>query len=232
MKKTLSRLVSCAICAALTLVFTSCEKTDSYIAEQLRNRDWQGYIDAYYQDRWGISGDEYATVMRFTSRDSWYTSGRGEELNYSRYSRNDYAYCTFKWFIVDGEITLIYDDDKWNPIYILDYRLNDSRFYGYIWDGTNRRIQFDLENVAYNDWGYYNRSAGGYGTFSNQHYYRSREAQAPIGDDDTLLSTPQSDATEPLVIDRTEQVRQQSGEPEAVSIVSGIFAEKFMEKMN
>ena len=226
MKNTLSRLVSCAICAAITLVFTSCDKTDSYLAEQLRNRDWQGYIGAYYSDRWGISGDEYATVMRFTSRDSWYTSGRGEELNYNRYSRNDYAYCTFKWFIVDGEITLIYDDDKWSPIYIVDYHLSDTRFYGYIWDGTNRRIQFDLENVAYNDWGYYNRSTGGYGSFSHQNYYHSRQGMTFGEDEDSLLL----ESNEPLVIDRTEQVRQMSGEPEAVSILSGIFAEKFLER--
>lgn len=225
MKKALSYLVYCTICAAFSLVFTSCDETDSYLAEQLRNRDWQGYIGAYYQDRWSISGDEYATVMRFTSRDTWYTSGRGEELDYSRYSRNDYAYCTFKWFIVDGEITLIYDDDKWNPIYIVDYRLNDTRFYGYIWDGTNRRIQFDLENVAYNDWGYYNGSKGGHGSFSNQNYYHSRQAKTLDGDDRLLYM-----GNEPLVIDRTEQVRRESGEPEAVSILSGIFAERFLEQ--
>ena len=39
MKKTLSCLVSCAICAAFTLALSSCDETDSYIAEQLRNRD-------------------------------------------------------------------------------------------------------------------------------------------------------------------------------------------------
>ena len=221
-----TRIIPALLIALAATFLSSCDKTDSYLAEQLRNRDWQGYIGAYYQDRWGISGDEYATVMRFTSRDSWYTSGRGEELDYSRNSRYDYAYCTFKWFIVDGEITLIYDDDKWSPIYIVDYHLNDARFYGYIWDGTNRRIQFDLENVAYNDWGYYNRSTGGYGSFSHQNYYHSRQAQA-IGEDENgqLL-----ESSEPMVIDRTEQVRQESGEPEAVSILSGIFAEKFTER--
>ena len=223
MKKTLSFIPF--FFAALTALFlASCEKTDSYLAEQLRNRDWQGYIGAYYSNRWGISGDEYATVMRFTSRDSWYTSGRGEELNYSRNSRYDYAYCTFKWFIVDGEITLIYDDDKWSPIYIVDYSLNDARFRGYINDGTGRRIQFDLENISYNDWGYYNRSTGGYGSFSHQNYYHSRQAMTTA--DDSLLPLNE----EPLVIDRTEQVRQESGEPEAVSILSGIFAERFREK--
>lgn len=207
-----------------TLCLTSCDKTDSYIAEQLRNRDWQGYIGAYYNDRWGLTGEEYATVMHFTSRESWYTSGRGEELDYSRYSRSDYAYCTFKWFIVDGEITLIYDDSKWNPIYILNYSLNDNRFRGYINDGSSRRIQFDLENLSYSDWGYYNRSTGSFGGFSDQHYYHSREARMTGGEADHSPSTQ-----EPLVIDRTEQVRQESGEPEAVSILSGVFAEKFSD---
>lgn len=223
MKKSLS-FIPLFFVAVATTFFASCEKTDSYIAEQLRNRDWQGYIGAYYSDRWGITGDEYATVMRFSSKDSWYTSGRGEELNYSRYSRGDYAYCTFKWFIVDGEITLIYDDDKWNPIYIVDYHLNDLRFYGYIWDGSNRRIQFNLENISYSDWGYYSRK-GSYGNFSNQNYYHFRQGMTFGEEGDSQLPVE-----EPLVIDRTELVRQQSGEPEAVSIVSGVFAEKFMEK--
>ena len=76
-------------------VFTSCEEDDQYLASTLRNRDWQGYIGAYYQDRWGISGSEYATVMRFSSKDEWYTSGRGVELDYNtRSPHSDYAYCT------------------------------------------------------------------------------------------------------------------------------------------
>ena len=225
MKKTFFQfpLILSAVVAILSLC--SCEKTDSYIADQLRNRDWQGYIGAYYSDRWGITGDEYATVMHFTSNESWYTSGRGEELDYSRLSRNDYAYCTFKWFIVDGEITLIYDDSKWDPIYIIDYSLTDSRFQGYIYDGSNRRIQFDLRNEGYNDWGYYKGNKGSYGDFSDQRYYRSRELKE-------LLDSTSDAADAPLVIDRTEQARLESGEPDAVSIVSGIFAEKAVRNQN
>lgn len=198
-------------------VFTSCSTNDEdgYIASTLRNHDWQGYIEAYYQDRWGITGSEYSTVMHFSSKDAYYTSGRGEELDFNINSpRANYAYCTFKWFIVDGEITLIYDDSKWSPIYIIDYRLNSSVFQGYIYDGSNRRIQFSFENAgAYNDWGYYNNGRyGGYGDFSNQNYYWSRTRAAEgIAD-----SVP--------FIDRTEQARQESGEPDAVSILSGVFA--------
>lgn len=204
-------------------VFTSCEEDDQYLASTLRNRDWQGYIGAYYQDRWGISGSEYATVMRFSSKDEWYTSGRGVELDYNtRSPHSDYAYCTFKWFIVDGEITLIYDDSKWNPIYIIDYALSSTYFRGYIYDGSNRRIKFSLENSSYGDWDYYGGYTSGskhYGDFSNQNFYWSRQATSF----DDADGQPASDV---LILDRTEEARQYSGEADAVSIASGIFAEK------
>ena len=118
------------VAMAVMAVFTSCSKDDDgYIAAVLRNSDWQGKITEYYQNRWGISGSEYSTIMRFESEDAHYTSGRGYELDYKTSSpQENYAFCTFKWFIVDGDITLIYDDDKWNPIYIVDYQLRNDSF--------------------------------------------------------------------------------------------------------
>ena len=205
-------------------LFMSCDEEDGYLATTLRNRDWQGYIGAYYENRWRLSGSEYETVMRFESKDEFYTSGRGYEVDYdTRSPYEDYAYCSFKWFIVDGEITLIYDDSKWNPIYIVDYRLSSSRFYGYIYDGTNRRIQFDL--VASNNFSgwetYRGNSTGGYGDFWDQQYYRARK-----------MNTVDFDATaeQPLVLNRTEQVRQETGIADAVSVASGSFAKAMMEE--
>ena len=207
MKKT---ILLFSVLAAIMGTFTSCEEEDDYIAQQLRNRDWVGYVGAYYSNRWGLSGSEFATVMRFTSKGEYYTSGRGEELDYdTRSPHNDYAYCTFKWFIVDGEITLIYDDDKWSPIYIIDYSLTSNRFRGYIRDYSSRRIQFDFESGEYGDWGYYSGRRGSYGGFSHQQYYHSRET---------------TDAAHTDFIDRTDEARQNSGEPTAVSIASGSFA--------
>ncbi len=211
MKKIYSRIMTLAMMMAAMTTFTSCEEEDDYIAQKLRDRDWQGYIDTYYSNRWGLSGNTYATVMRFSSKSIYYTSGRGEEVDYdTRSPFHDYAYCTFKWFIVDGELTLIYDDDKWSPLYIIDYGLNNSRFWGYIRDMSSRRIRFDFENADYSDWGHYNRN-GGYGDFTNQNWYRSRSMSA--------------DGSDVPFLDRTEQARQQSGEPDAVSIASGSFAE-------
>lgn len=207
---------------------TSCENDDQYLADQLRNRDWQGYIGAYYQDRWGITGSEYATVMRFRSNDAWATSGRGEELDYCVNSpRYDYAYATFKWFIVDGEITLLYDDDVWRPIYIIDYGLNSMEFYGYIYDGTNRRIRFDLQSSDYADWSYYRRSGYGgygYGDFEHQNYYRARE--------NALFDGVEQPTDSVLIINRTEEVRQQTGINDAYSVASGVFAKRYKEMMN
>ena len=215
MKKLLSSIMMMATMMAAMTSLSSCEEEDDYIAQKLREGDWQGYIDTYYSSRWDLRGNTYATVMRFTSKGSYYTSGRGEEVDYdTRSPYNDYAYCTFKWFIVDGDITLIYDDDKWTPLYIVEYGLTESRFSGYIRDISNRRIRFDLENTTYNDWGRYGR-IGGYGDFEHQNWYRSR--------------TNMADASEAVpFLDRTDIARQQSGEQDAVSVASGEFAKAMM----
>jgi hypothetical protein len=119
------------------------------------------------------------------------------------------------WFIVDGDITIIYDDDKWSPLYIVDYSLNSNRFRGYIYDGTKRKIKFSLESAEFNEWDYYNE--GGFGEFSHQNYFDSRRASF-------------TDAADVPIIDRTEQARLHSGIPDAVSIASGIFAEKIKSR--
>jgi len=182
----------------------SCETDDHYLAEQLMDRDWQGYLGAYYQDRWSLSGEEYRTVMRFVSHDTYATSGRGYELDYRVNSwRDDYAYCTFKWFIVDGEITLIYDDDQWTPIYIIDYRLTGTTFDGYIYDGSGRKIVFEFNNEYFSEWDYYRRGGYGgysYGDFIDQNYYYARGTRAASNDSVPVINN-------------------------GISVLSGVFAE-------
>lgn len=216
MKKIFTYMMTAIV--AMTM-FTSCESDDHYLAETLMNRDWQGYLETFYYDRWGLSGKEYNTVMRFEGVDNYATSGRGYELDYRINSwRDDYAYCTFKWFIVDGELTLIYDDNLWQPIYIVEYHLTSSNFYGRIDDGTNRKIQFDFVNEYFEDWSYYGR--GSYGNYGDFRYYNGREMKMDDFD---------ATAEQPLVLDRTELARQQSGVSDAVSVASGCFAKAMME---
>lgn len=215
MKKIFSSMMMLAMMLAAMTTLTSCEDEDDYIAQQLRNSDWLGYIDTYYSSRWNLSGNTYETVMHFESRGEYYTSGRGCEVDYdTRSPYNDYAYCTFSWCIVEGNVILIYDDSKWNTTWIRDYRLTSTNFYGYIDDGSNRRIRFDLESTSdYGDWGRY-RTNGGYGDFQNQNWFHSRTR-----------------ASEDLpFIDRTEQARAESGEADAASVASGVFAKAIQER--
>ena len=195
---------------ALT-TFTSCEEEDDYIAQQLRDSDWEGYIDTYYSSRWSLSGNTYQTVMHFESRGAYYTSGRGCEVDYdTRSPYSNYAYCTFSWAIVEGNIILIYDDSMWNTVWISKYHLSSSNFYGYIDDGTGRNIRFDLASTVYNDWGNYR--TGGYGDFSHQNWLRSRG------------SSPEANNAEAPLLDRTDIAREESGNADAVSVASGEFA--------
>ena len=181
MMKTMYTYTKLMIVALMAMTaFTSCSSNDEdgYIASTLRNHDWEGTISEYYKSRWGFSGSEYSTVMRFESKDAYYTSGRGYELDCNLSSpRENYAFCSFKWFIVDGDITIIYDDAKWDPVYIIDYELNSNNFYGYIYNGSNSKILFDLQSATFDDWDYYRRK--GYRDFTNT--YNARELAEPDG---------------------------------------------------
>ena len=192
---------------------TSCDEEDDYIAQQLRGSDWEGVIGTYYNNRWsGLPNAQYETVWHFESRGEYYTSGRGAELNYNVNSPHvNYAYSTFKWFIVDGEITLIYDDDVWTPLYIVDYYLGSTYFRGYIENGSrSTHIRFELESTAYEDWGTY-RNTGGYGDFRNQNWYRSRMTRSADVSEDVPF------------IDRTPLLQAEDGF-QPCSVMSGDFA--------
>ena len=140
-------------------LFTSC---DIEYWEDLEDRSeartldgtWTGYIDTYYYDRWGLTGDTYRTTMYF-ERETPY-SGWGYEVDYDVNSRyNDYYYCEFKWDIYKGSIRINYAD-SWNDVYINDYRLNSTRFEGYMDDGSSKDIIFRLNYDSSFDWGYWN----------------------------------------------------------------------------
>ena len=212
MKKTINSILMMLCLITSGFAVSSCDDSDQYLCDLLRNRDWQGYIGTYYQDRWHVTGNEYCTVWRFTSSDAWATSGRGEELDYDVHHRNSYAYCTFKWFIVDGELTLLYDDAVWSPYYIVDYSLTSSRFRGYIYEGSSRHIEFDLASQPYDDWYYYRNSNRGTGV------YWSRGLRPELDDAES--------AGEPF-IDRSEFCVTDDGF-HGVSVLSGEFAKAFI----
>ena len=139
------------------MMFTSCEPVEDWEdRHEARTLDgtWTGYIDTYYYDRWGLTGDSYRTTMYF-ERDGSY-GGWGYEVDYDLNNRySDYYYCEFMWDIYRGSIRLRYAD-SWNDVYISDYRLSDNYFEGYMDDGTSKDIVFKLRYDGGFDWGYWN----------------------------------------------------------------------------
>ena len=160
-----------------TTTFTSCEMDDQDEARILIAGDWQGTLGTYYYDRWGLSGNTYETVIHFCENGYGATSGRGYEVDYdTRSPFYDYAYCEFSWSIVNGVITLIYDDSMWYPVFINDYSLSGSYFSGYMNDGTNRDIRFRLQNVRFGYWETYQSYCDYY--YDDYYYSRTRSTEA------------------------------------------------------
>ena len=161
MKKFYTYLTMALMALTATATFTSCnwhwedeeDRREAYTLEGT----WTGYIETYLRDRYGLSGDSYRTTIYF-ERENRY-GGWGYEVDYNTYSRyDDYYYCEFDWEVVNGQIRIQYAD-SWNTVYIYDYTLNDYRFRGYMDDGTNRDIYFDLSYDRSFDWDYWTRSA-------------------------------------------------------------------------
>lgn len=177
MKKLSTYMTMVLMLSMATMTFTSCEMDDQDEARVLIAGDWQGTLGTYYYDRWGLSGNTYETVIHFCDNGYGATSGRGYEVDYdTRSPFYDYAYCEFSWSVVNGVITLIYDDSVWTPVFISDYSLSSSYFSGYMNDGTRRDIRFRLENVRF---GYWDTYRDGY--YYDDYYY-SRKTRAAESD--------------------------------------------------
>ena len=94
MKKLFTYLTMTMAFAAMPF-FTSC---DARFWEDVEDRaeartlegTWSGYIDTYFYDRFGISGDTYRTSMYFERENSY--GGWGYEVDYNTYSRYDDYY--------------------------------------------------------------------------------------------------------------------------------------------
>ena len=157
MKKLYSIITMTIICISSMFTLTSCEDEAQEVAYTLEG-SWTGYIDTYIYDRWGLRGDEYRvnfTFRRYSGNMNNYngsTSGYGIETGYNiNNPYRDVYRSTFTWYVEDNyyayhkpTIIITYDDNIFNRVYIYDYRISGNRFSGYIDDGTNREIRFDL----------------------------------------------------------------------------------------
>ena len=117
---------------------------------------WTGYIDTYYRDRFGLSGESFRTTMYFERENPY--GGWGYEVDYDMNSRyDDYYYCEFNWEVINGNICISYAD-SWNDVWIYNYKLSYNYFSGQMDDGVcNSRIHFQLRYDSSFEWGYWTR---------------------------------------------------------------------------
>ena len=145
-----------ALFIATLTTLTSCDRIhDIEDRQEARTLDgtWTGYIDTYYADRWGMTGDSFRTTIHF-ERESAY-GGWGYEVDYDYYHPyEDYYYCEFTWEVYNGTIILRYAD-SWNDVRIRDYVLNDDYFKGHMDDGVSTDIYFQLAYDYRFDWSYW-----------------------------------------------------------------------------
>ena len=111
---------------------------------------WQGVINGYYKEVWGLDGDNYMTVLEF------FSDGNGRQLDYDRYSpRTDYAYTTFSWMQTQDAVTIAYaSDSQLSSIRIADFALTDYEFTGSMAYG-DKTFSFDLGRITSFDWAPY-----------------------------------------------------------------------------
>ena len=152
--KQLYTYIAMTMIAMTTL--TSCEPFEDWLdTKEARTLDgnWTGYVETYYYDRWGLTGDSYRTTMYF-ERESAY-GGWGYEVDYDLNScYSDYYYCEFRWEVYKGSIRISYAD-SYNDIFIRDYSLSDNYFEGYMDDGTTTDIIFKLNYDYRFDWSFW-----------------------------------------------------------------------------
>ena len=145
-----------ALFIATLTTLTSCDRIhDIEDRQEARTLDgtWTGYIDTYYADRWGMTGDSFRTTIHF-ERESAY-GGWGYEVDYDYYHPyEDYYYCEFTWEVYNGTIILRYAD-SWNDVRIRDYVLSDDYFKGHMDDGVSTDIYFQLAYDYRFDWSYW-----------------------------------------------------------------------------
>lgn len=158
MKKIFTYITMIMMTMTAMTSLTSCEELIAMEdREEARTLDgtWTGYIDTYYMDRWGLSGDSFRTSMYFERENAY--GGWGYEVDYDSYSPySDYYYCEFEWEVCMGTIRISYAD-SWNDVYIRDYSLSSSWFEGNMDDGTTTDIVFRLSYDSRFDWGYWTR---------------------------------------------------------------------------
>ena len=164
--KKIFALLPMVLAVLMSATFISCE--DEEIASTLEGT-WQGNmrIKSSYSGRTYYATRTEVTFLRDVYR---YSSGNGYWVDYYSNAPWDYVANHISWKVDCGDI-LIYFVEEDTEFVIRNYRLNNDRFEGTLWD-NDQRVDFSLYHVASPNWGKYDH--WGYGHF----YTRSTDGNS------------------------------------------------------
>ncbi len=179
MKTLKTYLMTALMALTATTVFTSCE--DEMIADTLEGT-WSGnmYVSSYYGGH-----DYYAThtEITFTIDPFRFAKGSGYWVDYYDDAPwGGYIANHIDWRVDNGNITVYFREDG-TSVVISDYRLSDSHFSGYIYDGGNT-VNFSLTHISSPNW-YNNNTYWGYDSWYGNGYYYAPATRA-AGDSTTV----------------------------------------------
>jgi hypothetical protein len=177
MKKIYTHLTMLAMLAMTATMLTSCNwwDEDREIAYTLEGT-WEGNmrIKSTYSGR-----TYYATETEITfSKDPYrYSSGEGYWVDYYSDAPWDYVANHISWTVDSGDIEIYFREDG-TRFTIRDYRLNDNRFTGTLYD-NGQRVDFTLYHTSSPNWSRYDR--WGYDDWYYDSYW-SRTTRGAAGD--------------------------------------------------
>ena len=141
--KKLMNILTLAMMAFVMTSLTSCDD-DEYIARTLEGT-WKG--DMYVKTEWdGRYYNAIYTEVTFLKNPNAFSSGTGYWVDYYSDAPWDYVANHIDWNVTLGDIYVKFIEEG-TSIEISDYRLDDNRFSGYIYDHGNK-VSFNLYNVS------------------------------------------------------------------------------------
>ena len=133
----------------MAVTLTSCE--DEEIAYTLEGT-WQGnmYVKSNYGGHTYYATKTEVTFLRDVYR---YSSGDGYWVDYYSNAPWDYVANHITWDVDRGNIYIYFIEER-TEFVIRNYRLNNNRFEGSLWD-RDQRVDFSLYHVSSPNWGRY-----------------------------------------------------------------------------
>lgn len=135
-----------------------------------------------YYDYGGQSYSTSNTVIAFDRDPDYYSSGTGYWIDY--YSSGPYEYYAthISWNVYNGVIN-IYSEDDGESWRIYDYSLSYNTFSGYIDNGYDEPMWFNLYKTSSPDWSNYNWG----GWYDYDGYYSGYTKQKSRSTDSTTV---------------------------------------------